>query len=263
MQSIQECRTRRSVAHHVHQLINKVPKCVKIECMINNLWFCRRSYATTLTVHVRFEYDDEDLATLSDILSASQSCCPLYLSVSSIQALYHSKFSNSTLYSSIKCCELISTFRHAGPLPDASGKRDKETVALLLRAALAGGLSSGCSTLLMHPLDTLKTRVQSIPGASIQSVVKSVPELGARAMYRGIIPAVSGSFSSHGIRTCGYEACMIALGACGVPYMQAQPVASFVGTFVGTLVRIPCEVLKQQLQAGRHENVKVRISDTI
>jgi Mitochondrial carrier protein len=129
---------------------------------------------------------------------------------------------------------------------------------VLLKAALAGGLSSGLSTLLLHPLDTLKTRVQSIPGASIRSVVKHVPNIGRRAIYRGIIPAGGGAFSSHGIRTCAYEAGLMALASCGLPYLKAQPIAAFAGTFAGTLVRIPCEVLKQQLQRGNHQNVWVR-----
>lgn len=131
------------------------------------------------------------------------------------------------------------------------------TAKVLVRAALAGGLSSGLSTLMMHPLDTLKTRVQSIPGASIASVAREVPQMGRRTLYRGIIPASTGAFSSHGIRTCAYEAGLIAMSSVGIPFLQAQPAASFLGTFVGTIVRIPCEVLKQQLQRGNHPNAKV------
>lgn len=129
---------------------------------------------------------------------------------------------------------------------------------VLVRAALAGGLSSGLSTLMMHPLDTLKTRVQSIPGASIASVAREVPQMGRRALYRGIVPAGTGAFSSHGIRTCAYEGALIAMSSVGIPFLQAQPAASFLGTLVGTTVRIPCEVLKQQLQRGNHANVQVR-----
>lgn len=137
-------------------------------------------------------------------------------------------------------------------------EQGESTAKLLLKAALAGGLSSGCSTLLMHPLDTLKTRVQSIPGASIPSVVKDIPTLGKKALYRGIIPATSGAFSSHGVRTCAYEAGLIGMSSLGFPFLQAQPLASLLGTMVGTVVRIPCEVLKQQLQRGNQENVRVR-----
>lgn len=36
---------------------------------------------------------------------------------------------------------------------------------------------------------------------------------------------------------------------------QMQSITSFSSTFLGTAARIPCEVLKQQLQVGLYENV--------
>jgi hypothetical protein len=36
---------------------------------------------------------------------------------------------------------------------------------------------------------------------------------------------------------------------------SVQGLASAVGTLLGTCVRIPCEVMKQRLQIGRHANV--------
>lgn len=35
-------------------------------------------------------------------------------------------------------------------------------------------------------------------------------------------------------------------------WLQMQALASGVGTVLGTIVRIPCEVLKQRLQVGHH-----------
>jgi Mitochondrial carrier protein len=40
-----------------------------------------------------------------------------------------------------------------------------------------------------------------------------------------------------------------------VAWVQLQGLASGVGTFLGTCIRIPCEVLKQRLQVGRYDNV--------
>ena len=37
--------------------------------------------------------------------------------------------------------------------------------------------------------------------------------------------------------------------------MQLQGLSSGIGTFLGTGIRIPCEVLKQRLQTGRHTNL--------
>ncbi|CAG9466256.1 unnamed protein product [Pedinophyceae sp. YPF-701] len=128
---------------------------------------------------------------------------------------------------------------------------------LLLRAALAGGIASGSSTLLMHPLDTLKTRLQATAGATIGEVVRSAPKIGPQGLYRGIIPAVTGTALGHGMRTFSYEA---ALGVLlkwthGAAELQMQGLASGLGTVVGTAIRIPCEVMKQRLQVARHQNV--------
>ena len=68
---------------------------------------------------------------------------------------------------------------HAGP-PVQKGRTKK----LLAQAALAGGIASGSTTLMMYPLDTLKTRVQSAAGASVASIVRSVPSIGVRGLYR-------------------------------------------------------------------------------
>ena len=58
------------------------------------------------------------------------------------------------------------------------------TKKLLAQAALAGGIASGSTTLMMYPLDTLKTRVQSAAGASGASIVRSAPSIGLRGLYR-------------------------------------------------------------------------------
>ena len=59
----------------------------------------------------------------------------------------------------------------------------------------------------MHPLDTLKTRVQSTvgKGPGMKAFLKTIPEIGAKGLYRGIIPAVVGAASGHGFRTATYE----------------------------------------------------------
>lgn len=141
-------------------------------------------------------------------------------------------------------------------------KNDRSaTVKLAIQAALAGALASGSSTAVMHPMDTLKTRIQATVGAgpSMKAFIKSIPEIGARRLYRGIIPAVLGAASGHGFRTATYEvACKVLAPLAMMPLIteiQIQGFGSGLGTLVGTSVRIPCEVLKQRLQTGQHDNV--------
>ena len=134
------------------------------------------------------------------------------------------------------------------------------TVKLAIQAALAGALASGVSTAAMHPLDTLKTRVQSTvgKGPGMKAFLKTIPEIGAKGLYRGIIPAVVGAASGHGFRTATYEVvCKLLVPLTALPLIteiQIQGFGSGLGTLVGTSVRIPCEVLKQRLQTGQHDN---------
>ncbi|KAM3289983.1 mitochondrial substrate carrier family protein C [Capsicum chacoense] len=133
----------------------------------------------------------------------------------------------------------------------------------VLKSALAGGLSCALSTSLMHPVDTIKTQVQAST-LTFPQIISKLPELGARGLYRGSIPAIVGQFSSHGLRTGIFEASKVLLIniAPTLPELQVQSVASFCSTFLGTAVRIPCEVLKQRLQAGLFDNVGAAIIGT-
>lgn len=85
--------------------------------------------------------------------------------------------------------------------PPAAQKVKHKSGKLLARAALAGGIASGTTTLMMYPLDTLKTRVQSTAGASIGSIVRSVPDIGLRGLYR------CAHRSAHNILSCMVHFC--------------------------------------------------------
>ncbi|XP_058769997.1 uncharacterized protein LOC131643715 [Vicia villosa] len=126
----------------------------------------------------------------------------------------------------------------------------------VLRSALAGGLSCALSCALLHPVDSIKTRVQAST-MSFPEIIAKLPEIGTRGLYRGSIPAIIGQFSSHGLRTGIFEASKLLLinVAPNLHELQVQSIASFCSTFLGTAVRIPCEVLKQRLQAGIFNNV--------
>ncbi|KAK9805827.1 hypothetical protein WJX73_004404 [Symbiochloris irregularis] len=142
-----------------------------------------------------------------------------------------------------------------GPPPDEEGRERKGPSFLL--AAMAGAIASGSSTLVMHPVDTLKTRLQSDSTATLASVARSARQSGLRGLYKGIAPAFTGNAMGHGVRTCAYETSLAALSSLsgGAAELQMQGLASGVGTVLGTCIKIPCDLLKQRLQVGRHDNV--------
>eukprot|EP00897_Mesotaenium_endlicherianum_P005961 jgi/Mesen1/5393/ME000268S04588 len=134
----------------------------------------------------------------------------------------------------------------------------------VLKSALAGGLACGLSTCIMHPLDTMKTLVQAST-LSLGEVVGSLPSLGLRGLYRGSIPAILGQFASHGLRTGAFEATKLGLARVNpdLTEMQIQPIASLGSAVLGTAIRIPCEVLKQRLQAGMYADVGAALAGTL
>mmetsp|Transcript_5548 Transcript_5548/g.15485 ORF Transcript_5548/g.15485 Transcript_5548/m.15485 type:complete len:641 (+) Transcript_5548:154-2076(+) len=149
-------------------------------------------------------------------------------------------------------------FESATMVPFAPPHPQNTTAKVVITAALAGAVASGSSTFVLHPLDTLKTRLQaSVGGNGIMDIVKRIPEIGAVQLYRGIVPATVGAASAHGIRTGAQELTLKLLQATtgGALELQATGLASAVGTLLGTACRIPCEVLKQRLQVGAHRNV--------
>ncbi|GAQ81564.1 mitochondrial substrate carrier family protein [Klebsormidium nitens] len=125
----------------------------------------------------------------------------------------------------------------------------------VLKSALAGGLACAIPTFFLHPVDTMKTRVQAST-MSLRDLVQQLPEIGARGLYRGAVPAIAGQFAGQGLRTGMLEASKAVLKnvAPDIPEMQVQSLASFTSTFMGTALRIPCEVIKQRCQAGLYDN---------
>uniref|UniRef100_A0A7S0RE80 EF-hand domain-containing protein n=1 Tax=Pyramimonas obovata TaxID=1411642 RepID=A0A7S0RE80_9CHLO len=136
-------------------------------------------------------------------------------------------------------------------------------------AALAGGLASGSTTFTMHPLDTIKTKVQASVGKiNVKELVNTWNTLGPTGLYRGFIPATMGAALAHGIRTGTYELVQKVLapvheGGGPITELQVQGFASGVGTLFGTAVRIPHEVLKQRLQCGQYDNVRAALGGVL
>lgn len=126
----------------------------------------------------------------------------------------------------------------------------------VLKSALAGGIACSFSAFVMHPVDTIKTVVQAST-LSLPELISKLSELGLRGLYKGSIPTVLGQFSSHGLRTGLCEASKFVLRNVNpaLPDIQVESLASFISAILGTASRVPCEVLKQRLQAGIFDNV--------
>jgi len=131
-----------------------------------------------------------------------------------------------------------------------------------LHAMLAGGLGGTMGDMLMHSLDTVKTRQQGDPhmppkytsmGSTYYTIWRQ--EGVRRGLYGGVAPAFLGSFSGTVIFFGIYEWSKRKMLDHGVAPSLAYLSAGFVADLAASPLYVPSEVLKTRLQLqGRYNN---------
>lgn len=131
-----------------------------------------------------------------------------------------------------------------------------------LHAMLAGGLGGTMGDMLMHSLDTVKTRQQGDPhlppkyasmGNSYLTILRQ--EGVARGLYGGVTPAFLGSFAGTFMFFGAYEWAKRRMLDYGAPSTLAYLSAGFFADLVISPLYVPTEVLKTRLQLqGRYNN---------
>ncbi|KAJ4390592.1 hypothetical protein N0V93_004188 [Gnomoniopsis smithogilvyi] len=127
---------------------------------------------------------------------------------------------------------------------------------------IAGGLGGTTGDMLMHSLDTVKTRQQGDPhippkytslGSSYYTILRQ--EGVRRGLYGGWFPALLGSFPGTVLFFGTYEFSKRHLLDYGVQPNLAYLTAGFLGDLAASVVYVPSEVLKTRLQLqGRYNN---------
>ncbi|KAK0718292.1 mitochondrial carrier domain-containing protein [Lasiosphaeria miniovina] len=131
-----------------------------------------------------------------------------------------------------------------------------------LHCMAAGGLGGTCGDMLMHSLDTVKTRQQGDPhippkytslGSSYYKIFRQ--EGVRRGLYGGWLPALLGSFPGTVLFFGTYEYSKRNMIEYGVQPHLAYLASGFLGDFAASIVYVPSEVLKTRLQLqGRFNN---------
>ncbi|KAL9581405.1 MAG: hypothetical protein Q9212_003919 [Teloschistes hypoglaucus] len=131
-----------------------------------------------------------------------------------------------------------------------------------IHCMLAGGLGGTSGDLLMHSIDTVKTRQQGDPHIPSKytslssSYLKIFRQEGLRrGLYSGVTPAFLGSFPGTLIFFGCYEWSKRHLIDIGVHQSLAYLASGFVADLAASVVYVPSEVLKTRLQLqGRFNN---------
>jgi hypothetical protein len=131
-----------------------------------------------------------------------------------------------------------------------------------LHAMLAGGIGGTTGDMLMHSLDTVKTRQQGDPhippkytsmGNTYYTILRQ--EGIRKGLYGGVQPAFLGSFSGTVCFFGAYEWSKRLMIDNGVTPAISYFTAGLIGDLAAAPVYVPSEVLKTRLQLqGRHNN---------
>ncbi|KAM5489193.1 hypothetical protein MaudMau93_003690 [Microsporum audouinii] len=131
-----------------------------------------------------------------------------------------------------------------------------------LHCMLAGGIGGTSGDMLMHSLDTVKTRQQGDPHippkyTSMSSSYATIfrQEGIRRGLYGGVTPALCGSFPGTVIFFGTYEYSKRWMLDVGINPSIAYLAGGFIADFAASFVYVPSEVLKTRLQLqGRYNN---------
>lgn len=146
--------------------------------------------------------------------------------------------------------------------PRKSGRALKSAIVHFL----SGGLAAGLVRASLQPLDTCKTRLQATPIHSISSSSVAIPARpitsvlfagGLSGLYKGVIPGVLGIVPAAAVYMVTFQTLRSELGRL-FPRRRNDVVVAMsaaVADVGASLVRVPCEVLKQRLQVGVYRNV--------
>jgi len=124
-------------------------------------------------------------------------------------------------------------------------------------ALIAGGCAGTTVDVSLHPLDTLRTRLQSQEGFFKAG--------GFRGMYKGILSAALGSAPGAAAFFSTYETMkkVIRMGAGGQEHWTHHAGASSCGEVAACLVRVPTAVVTQNMQVGRYGSLTEAVSSIL
>ncbi|CAI7667161.1 unnamed protein product [Penicillium discolor] len=156
----------------------------------------------------------------------------------------------------------IDDSNHSIRNSDLALLEDEEPRPPYLHAMLAGGTGGTCGDMLMHSLDTVKTRQQGDPtfppkytsmGQSYSTIYRQ--EGFCRGLYGGVTPALLGSFPGTVIFFGVYEYTKRLMIDSGINPSIAYLSGGFFADLAASVVYVPSEVLKTRLQLqGRYNN---------
>lgn len=123
-------------------------------------------------------------------------------------------------------------------------------------ALLAGGMAGMSVDITLHPIDTLRTRMQSAEGFMKAG--------GFQGMYKGIASAAIGSAPGAAAFFSTYETMKQVLKTAngGQEHWLHHSMASSIGEVAACMIRVPTAIVTQRLQVGQYATLAEALKAT-
>ena len=146
----------------------------------------------------------------------------------------------------------------------AETKRRQNCINFDFRFPLAGGLAGGLANAIIYPIDTLKTIRQCNPSLKHVGMWKQITDSGIHKLYSGFLPAVIGAVPSSALYFGTYEFTKQSIKSKQPNHpLSFLPLVSMIsaasGTIASSVIFVPKEAVKQQLQAMRTGSIPCSI----
>ncbi|KAF2296571.1 hypothetical protein GH714_000279 [Hevea brasiliensis] len=134
-----------------------------------------------------------------------------------------------------------------------------KNLSVLERALIGaggGGIAGAFTYVCLHPLDTIKTKLQTkgasqIYSSTLDAIVKTFQEKGIVGFYSGVSVVIVGSTTSSAVYfgTCEFGKSILSKLE-KFPSVLIPPTAGAMGNIVSSAIMVPKELITQRMQAG-------------
>lgn len=134
-----------------------------------------------------------------------------------------------------------------------------KTLTVLERSvigAAAGGIAGAFTYVCLHPLDTVKTKLQTkgaseIYSSALDAVGKTFQSKGILGFYSGVSAVIVGSTASSAVYfgTCEFGKSVLSKVP-NYPSVLIPPTAGAMGNIISSAIMVPKELITQRMQAG-------------
>lgn len=121
--------------------------------------------------------------------------------------------------------------------------------------AAGGGIAGAFTYVCLHPLDTIKTKLQTkgaseLYSSTFDAIVKTFQTKGILGFYSGVSAVIVGSTASSAVYfgTCEFGKSF--LSKLMYPAVLIPPTAGAMGNIVSSAIMVPKELITQRMQAG-------------